>query len=247
MNETGVDWDVTFDARGHFNEPHGGKSFGFGTLEVRAYLAGFNEPSLIEAGISGAAIETYGPTGNFDAVLFIEKEGFDPFLKAARIAERFDVATMSTKGMSVTAARQLADQMCDEYDIPLLLLHDFDKAGFSIAGTLQRDTRRYESQNAITIIDLGLGLANVIPLGLEHEYQHHGKEQLTEAYKLFTRSHMVEQMIERELKKSNGNASDSVPRDIEKRVRDYLVNHPDQRWDAAVEHIAKSSAKTRAQ
>ena len=46
--------------------------------------------------------------------------------------------------------------MCHEHDIPLLLLHDFDKSGFSIAGTLQRDTRRYEFQNSITTIDLGL-------------------------------------------------------------------------------------------
>ena len=25
MKETGVDWDVVYDARGHFNEPHGGE------------------------------------------------------------------------------------------------------------------------------------------------------------------------------------------------------------------------------
>ena len=46
--------------------------------------------------------------------------------------------------------------MCHEHDIPLLLLHDFDKSGFSITGTLQRDTRRYEFRNSITTIDLGL-------------------------------------------------------------------------------------------
>jgi DNA topoisomerase VI subunit A len=94
-------------------------------------------------------------------VLFIEKEGFAPLFKAAQIAERFDVAIMSTKGMSVVAARALVDEMCFDHEVPLLLLHDFDKAGFSIAGTLQRDTRRYEFQNAIQIIDLGLSLADV--------------------------------------------------------------------------------------
>ena len=82
---------------------------------------------------------------------------------------------MSTKGMSVVAARALADEMCFEYDIPLLLLHDFDKSGFSIAGTLQRDTRRYEFKNSITTIDLGLGLDDVIEMDLESEYQHHPK------------------------------------------------------------------------
>ena len=82
---------------------------------------------------------------------------------------------MSTKGMSVVAARVLVDEMCSDYDIPLLLLHDFDKAGFSIAGTFQRDTRRYEFQNNIRIIDLGLSLADVEAMGLESEYQHHPK------------------------------------------------------------------------
>jgi hypothetical protein len=173
--ETGVIWDVVFDARGHFNEPHGGRSFGIGTLEVRDYLAAFHEPSIMQAAFSQAHVEFIGPCGNFGAVLFIEKEGFTPLLKAARIADRFDLAIMSTKGMSVVAARKLADEMCHQYGIPLFLLHDFDKSGFSIAGTLQRDTRRYEFQNSIETIDLGLSLDDVVEMGLESEYQHHPK------------------------------------------------------------------------
>jgi hypothetical protein len=50
------------------------------------------------------------------------------------LAEKYDLAIMSSKGMSVTAARQLADRICSRYNIPLLILHDFDIAGFSIAG-----------------------------------------------------------------------------------------------------------------
>jgi hypothetical protein len=177
VQENGVDWDVIYDARGHFTEPHGGETFGIGTLEVRNYLKGFCAPFVVDAGVSLAKIETSGPEGSFDAVLFVEKEGFMPLFKAAQIAERFDVAIMSTKGMSVVAARALVDEMCFDHDIPLLLLHDFDKAGFSIAGTLQRDTRRYEFQNAIQIIDLGLSLADVEQMALESEYQHHAKGQ----------------------------------------------------------------------
>jgi hypothetical protein len=175
IEENDVDWNVVYDARGHFTEPHDGKSFGLGALEVRKYLAGFDDPSIVDASLSPAKVETKGPDGNFGAVIFIEKEGFAPILKAAQIAERFDVAIMSTKGMSVTAARELADQMCSDHDIPLLLLHDFDKAGFSIAGTLQRDTRRYAFQNAIDVRDLGLGLADVEEMELEAEHQHHPK------------------------------------------------------------------------
>ena len=175
LNETGVNWNVVYDARGHFTEPHDGESFGVGTLEVRDYLAGRHAPELFDAALGQAKVDTFGPSGNFGAVLFIEKEGFDPVLKAARIADKFDLAIMSTKGMSVTAARALADEMCHEHDIPLLLLHDFDKAGFSIAGTLQRDTRRYEFQNSITVLDLGLSLEDVEAMRLESEHQHHPK------------------------------------------------------------------------
>jgi hypothetical protein len=175
VEENDLDWNIIYDARGHFIEPHDGERFGIGTLEVRNYLAHFGEPSIVDASISLAKVETRGPIGNFGAVLFIEKEGFAPILEATAIAERFDVAIMSTKGMSVTAARQLSDEMCSDCDIPLLLLHDFDKAGFSIAGTLQRDTRRYTFQNNIQIIDLGLGLADVEEMRLEAEYQHHTK------------------------------------------------------------------------
>jgi hypothetical protein len=175
LQENDVDWDVVYDARGHFTEPHTKHSFGIGTLEVRHYLAGFDDPELVDAAFSQAEVETSGPSGNFGAVLFVEKEGFDPILKAAQIADRYDVAIMSTKGMSVTAARALADEMCSEHDIPLLVLRDFDKAGFSIAGTLQRDTRRYEFRNSIEVVNLGLSLADVEAMGLESEYQHHPK------------------------------------------------------------------------
>jgi hypothetical protein len=175
LAEKGVDWDVVWDARGHFTEPHTRFSFGIGTLEVRAYLRSLQEPKLVPAGFVDASVTVRGPSGNFGAVLFIEKEGFDQLIERRRIAERFDVATMSTKGMSVVAARKLADEICHHYDVPLLVAHDFDKSGFSIAGTWQRDTRRYEFQNDITVIDLGVNLADVREMGLESEYQHHAK------------------------------------------------------------------------
>jgi hypothetical protein len=49
----------------------------------------------------------------------------------------------------------------------LFVLHDFDIAGFIIFGTLQRDTRRYQFENEIEVIDLGLRLADIA--GLERE------------------------------------------------------------------------------
>jgi hypothetical protein len=74
---------------------------------------------------------------------------------------------ISTKGVSVTAARLLVDEICGDHDLPLFVLHDFDVAGFLILGTLQRDTRRYQFSSAIEVIDLGLRLADIE--GLERE------------------------------------------------------------------------------
>ena len=59
-----------------------------------------------------------------------------PLFEAVKLGERYDLAIMSTKGMSVTASRRLVEELCGQHGIPLLLLHDFDKSGFSIAGTL---------------------------------------------------------------------------------------------------------------
>lgn len=75
--------------------------------------------------------------------------------------------TVSNKGVSVTAARVLIDDICGDNDLPLFVLHDFDVAGFLILGTLQRDTRRYQFSNAVEAVDLGLRLADIE--GLERE------------------------------------------------------------------------------
>ena len=111
---------------------------------------------------------TLGPLHRYAAVLFIEKEGFAPLLQAARIAERFDVAVMSTKGMSTTAARLLLDRLAPRVD-KVLVLHDFDVSGFSIFGTLGSDGRRYRFENELPIVDLGLRLADVEAMGLQSE------------------------------------------------------------------------------
>ncbi len=69
------------------------------------------------------------------------------YSRQVNLAERYDLMIISTKGVSVTAARQLIDNICGDYELPLFVLHDFDVAGFMILGTLQRDTRRYQFSN----------------------------------------------------------------------------------------------------
>jgi hypothetical protein len=52
-------------------------------------------------------------------------------------------------------------------------LHDFDKSGFSILGTLTRDTRRYAFDRAPEVVDLGLRLSDVRAWGLQSEEMSH--------------------------------------------------------------------------
>lgn len=167
-------WDVVFDARGNLIEPHTKRTVPLGTLHVRKYLRELT-PETLKLEKSGGGelpdyihlpstrVPTTGPGLRYGAILFIEKEGFLPLLKQVRLAERYDIAIMSTKGMSNTASRHLVESMCSaSWDgIPLLVVHDFDKAGFSILGTLQRDTRRYEFGTEVKVIDLGLRLKDV--------------------------------------------------------------------------------------
>jgi Topoisomerase 6 subunit A/Spo11, Toprim domain len=172
-----ADWDVVFDARGHFTEPHTNREVALGTLAVRDYLAG-NHGSAYLAD-SDDLIHLYPTQGSrhrFGAILFIEKEGFLPLLQKVQIAERYDIAIMSTKGMSSTAARSLVDAMCiaGQKGVPLLIVRDFDKAGFSIAATLQNDTRRYQFRNQLKVHDFGLRLIDVKKWDLESETVSYG-------------------------------------------------------------------------
>jgi DNA topoisomerase 6 subunit A-like protein len=167
IEERGVDWNVVYDARGHFEEPHTNRRIGCGTIEVGNYLHAMKEPSIVAAEFADASVDVIGPDGGISAVLFCEKEGFNPLFKAVNLANRYDLMIVSTKGLSVTAARQLIDSICGDNNLPLFVLHDFDVAGFMIFGTLQRDTRRYQFSNAFEVINLGLRLADIA--GLERE------------------------------------------------------------------------------
>ena len=143
------DWDIVWDDRGHFEEPHDGIRIGVGTASVREYIENRNSHS-------------YG------AILYIEKEGFDETFKAYHLPERYDLAVMSSKGMSTTAARTLIEK-CSRQGVKILCLHDFDVAGFTICATASRDTERYEFEHTPDVIDIGLRLADVREMGLLSE------------------------------------------------------------------------------
>jgi hypothetical protein len=164
-----ADWDIIWDARGHFAEPHTDREIPLGTLEVRQYLGerpSFDLMPRLEVGFT--AFPTAGPKNRYGNVLFIEKEGFHPIVAAAHLQQRFDIALMSTKGMSVTACRMLIDRLAAA-GVTFFALHDFDRSGFSILGTLGTDSRRYTFERNVRIIDLGLRLADVEAMDLQSE------------------------------------------------------------------------------
>jgi DNA topoisomerase VI subunit B len=173
--EETVNWNIVFDARGHLYEPHTGREVALGTIDVREYLQEIKTHHILPfvPTFDGQAFPTCGPRHRYGAILFCEKEGFLPLFEQVHLAETYDIALMSSKGMSNTATRELVDRLChdgqDGSGIKLFVLHDFDKYGFSIMATLKRATRRYRFANAVDVIDLGLRLADVEAYGLQAE------------------------------------------------------------------------------
>ncbi len=234
VEEHDAEWDVVYDDRGHLHEPHGDRgALGLGTLSVRSYLSTATGPTLDESiGLKPAAVELHGPEYHYGAILFVEKEGFMPLFQRVRLAERYDLAIMSTKGMSNTASRRLVDTLCAEHEIPLLVLHDFDVSGFSIVGTLRRDTRRYAFEHAIEVVDLGLRLADIKGLARER-YAPRGRPwSLTHTLAENGASPQEIEILLRERVELNELASDVLVDWIEKKLKAHGVEKvvPDKHW-----------------
>lgn len=175
-------WKVTADPRGTLVIPNCGhdERIPCGTIQIDEHLrrAGFRH----ELADVRPRIRTHWPSvaagQRYQAVLYIEKEGFGPLLEEARIGERFDLAILSCKGQSVVAARRFVDEVCAVgTGVPLFVVHDFDKAGFEISQRLtsvsdwaeDNDRVTYQFRNNIDVTDLGLRLADVEKYQLQDE------------------------------------------------------------------------------
>jgi hypothetical protein len=299
IEEHGVDWDVVYDARGHFEEPHTNRRIGCGTIQVGNYLNAVKDhPDIVPADFSDAGVDIIGPSGGYGSVLFCEKEGFTPLFRAVDLANRYDMLIISTKGQSVTAARALIDSICGNNDLPLFVMHDFDVAGFSIFGVLQRDTRRYQFVNSFEVVDLGLRLPDIgglvrepaaaskvgpdilraqlaendakeaeidillhervelnamtshaLVAMIERKLNDYGlqkvipdDELLADAYRAFHRSQELRRRFEKLQLEFEDEASEiEVPKDLKGQVRSILTEHPDLRWDDAIQTVLDES------
>jgi hypothetical protein len=125
------------------------------TMNVREFLA-VGQPTS-KLGHLETRFPTQGPANRYGAVLICEKEGFDDLLEAAQIPARYDLALMSTKGISAIAARDLAESL----GIQCFTLADLDKNGFVMRAGFP------------FAVDLGLLMDDVDEWGLQAEDQPH--------------------------------------------------------------------------
>ncbi len=78
IEEHGVNWNVVYDARGHFEEPHTNRSIGCGTIEVGNYLDAMKDPEVIAAEFAEANVNIIGPSGGISAVSVLRKGRLQP-------------------------------------------------------------------------------------------------------------------------------------------------------------------------
>lgn len=156
-------FDIVYDDRGHFVEPHRGTTIGVGTIPVRRYVNSVNPHAMLHP-----ESDDFFPVLPYSAVLFVEKEGFQHILQESGIADRYDVAILSTKGQTVTAARLLAEELTKR-GVKLYVLHDFDKSGLEIEYWFRNDNRRWTFDVQPDTTDIGIRLADVDGIGLDSE------------------------------------------------------------------------------
>lgn len=190
-------WKITASPRGTLSIPNtiDDTRIPCGTIAIDGYLKKSAGLVLTTESLKDTTIDdrwpSISPGHRYQAVLYIEKEGFEPQLREARIAENYDLAIISCKGQSVVAARKLVDEVCGvDGGVPLFTVHDFDEAGFEIARCLttesvksDKDRIAYRFKNKIKVVDFGLRLADAMKYDLKPEEYNPRKLALPNASK----------------------------------------------------------------
>ncbi len=175
-----LNWKITADPRGTLVIPNTAHEVRIpvGTIAIDRYLKGRHELDAEEFGDIPIQWPSNAEGQRYAAVLYIEKEGFEPLMQEAKLAERFDLAILSCKGQSVVAARKFVDHVCRrDGGVPLFIVHDFDKYGFEIAQCLtevsgaakEAERVQYKFRNKINVVDFGLRLEDVEKYDLASE------------------------------------------------------------------------------
>src|SRR5215208_5114483 len=146
QEEEGLIAGLWRDSRGNLHEPHTGNSVALGTREIANYEF---------------------PEYTFDKILYVEKEGELPKLRAAKLGERYDMAICSGKGQPTEAVRTLFER-AEGGDYQLFVFHDADLDGYDIARVMAEETRRM-SDYFVDVVDIGLTVEDAVEMGLASE------------------------------------------------------------------------------
>jgi hypothetical protein len=138
---------IYYDPRGKLHEPHGGRTVDLGTREVEEY----EFPSYV-----------------FNKLLYVEKKGQFPLLKAAKLMERYDMGIVTGEGFSTVAARTLVQTAQKDQKYQIFVLHDADYPGYNIMRTLRDETARMPGYS-VELYDLGLTVQQALDKGIEPE------------------------------------------------------------------------------
>jgi hypothetical protein len=136
-----------YEPRGTLYEPHTGTAMELGTREVDSYNF---------------------PPWRYNKILYVEKLGLQPILKASELGERFDLAIVVGGGYPTEACRALFARADKSQRYALFCLHDADIDGYQIARTLREQTQRMPGYS-VEVIDLGLKLEEALVMGLQTE------------------------------------------------------------------------------
>ena len=137
------------EPRGELHHPHdpdGIRAVRLGTREVQAYVP---------------------PEWTFDKILVVEKAGLWPVLHAARLADRYDMAVVTSEGFAAEACRALLADLVGR-DMTVFVLHDADHHGYNIARTIGAETARMPGHH-VDVVDLGLTVDDAVAMGMESE------------------------------------------------------------------------------
>lgn len=136
------------DPRGTVYHPHTREEIQLGTMQVEQYQR---------------------PEHTFNKVIYCEKEGIFPILKAAQWPEHHDCALMTSKGFASRAARDLLDLLGEsDEELQVFCIHDADASGTLIYQSLQEGTKARPGRK-VQIINLGLEPEEALDMGLQVE------------------------------------------------------------------------------
>jgi Histidine kinase-, DNA gyrase B-, and HSP90-like ATPase len=134
------------DARGFLYQPHTGQTVPLGTREVAEFQM---------------------PENLFHNLLYIEKKGLLSILKHNQIAEKYDIGIVAAEGYSTRASQALMQQASKQKGMKVIVIHDADPWGYSIADALGRNSGAHEF--SYEVIDAGLTIAEAVKMGLPTE------------------------------------------------------------------------------